>query len=464
MCLAVAIILSAASATAIAAIAAIAAAIMSSTATAIAIRKAAETAVTNYVVRSIASTEYTDEEARNFRNDILQALLDVPSNVGGGEHGHTYLVESQEQHHKRTGTTTDYAEARKPPETATFANDSPKDIAEARAKHAAAFEAYHTQEGARAGARKLIVANAPKDILLEHWDEERGGFGGSDPRPMLATVMTGAIPRTVVDGSALCDTRDRKLTFDTAETLAVQFSKAAQAINQLTTLFSVTTCEAELKMKWMGSIEGEKEFEDQVEDWKRAEKTGSARKDGSTGTALKDFIEYFGARDTELRRLDKVRAQRGGQRGAVNAAREQDLEERIAQRVAADVNSKLADLAVAVEDQVYAAAEGGAPTSAPPAAEESAVLTLLKNMDARLQKLESGGGGGRRRRGDRNAGKDGDASAAATGERAPCKNCGAKHDLPDDECWKLEKNKDKRPAWYQKRLDRRSKKNGGAGE
>ena len=53
--------------------------------------------------------------------------------------------------------------------------------------------------------------------------------------------------------------------------------------------------------------------------------------------------------------------------------------------------------------------------------------------------------------------------AEGHGETTTCKNCGAKHDHPDDDCWKLEKNKDKRPAWYQKRLDRRAKKNGGTG-
>ena len=127
------------------------------------------------------------------------------------------------------------------------------------------------------------------------------------------------------------------------------------------------------------------------------------------------------------------------------------------------MNDELTDLAAAVEDHVNAAAEGGAPASAPHAARENEILTLLKGMDVRLQKLESDGGS-RRRRGARNADKKGDAGTSATGERAPCQHCGLKHDLADDDCWKLEKNKDKRHAWYQKRLDRRAKKNGGAGE
>ena len=81
---------------------------MVSSTTAIAIRNAAETAIGSHVVRTIDTPEYADENARNFKNNLIAATQNVPTTLAGGEHGHTYLLESQEDHHTRTGTDKDY--------------------------------------------------------------------------------------------------------------------------------------------------------------------------------------------------------------------------------------------------------------------------------------------------------------------------------------------------------------------
>ena len=82
--------------------------------TAIAVRNAAKTAIASRTVRAIQTPEYADEDARNLKNDLIATARDVPTTLAGGEHGHTYLLESQEEHHMRTGTDKDYLEAKHP--------------------------------------------------------------------------------------------------------------------------------------------------------------------------------------------------------------------------------------------------------------------------------------------------------------------------------------------------------------
>ena len=87
---------------------------MVSSTTAIAICNAAETAIGSHVVRTIDTLEYTKSTARNLKNDLIAAAQNVPTTLAGGDNGHTYLLESQEDHHARTGANKDYVEATRP--------------------------------------------------------------------------------------------------------------------------------------------------------------------------------------------------------------------------------------------------------------------------------------------------------------------------------------------------------------
>ena len=127
---------------------------MVSSTTTIAIRNAAKTAITSRTVRSIQKPEYTDEEARNFKNDLIAAARDVPTTLAGGEQGHTYLLETQEEHHERTGTNDNYVEAKRP-EPIKFAGDATAAaIAQLREDQATKEEAFNTQEGCIVGLRE----------------------------------------------------------------------------------------------------------------------------------------------------------------------------------------------------------------------------------------------------------------------------------------------------------------------
>ena len=427
-----------------------------SSATAITTRNAAENAITNRVVRAITSTAYTDEEAREFKNSLIAAARDVPTRLGGGAHGHTFLLETQAEHHRRTRTATDYAEATLPAElTYTGTNaDAAWKIAQLKNDQAVREEQYHTQEGTRVGLRKKIVANVPNALIIQHHDPD-DHYDEVEPRVLLATIMDGATPITAVDGRALTEARDRALTFDTDETLAVQFAKARKEMRDLQNKHGVATSEGELMMKWMVNLDGEEEFNDEVEEWK-------ARADDQK--TLANFIAHFAKRDREVRRKIKGRPKSGGYHGAANAAEEPaDLEERILQRLGAQMEEEVANLAAAVDASINNAAAADAPAPparAPPApatATNNEMLALLKTIEERLKKVESGGGGRRRgRRGNPNATGDGNGDGAGDGERQPCRHCGRKHKHPDDKCWDLPENAADRPAWYQEKLDKKA--------
>ena len=63
------------------------------------------------------------------------------------------------------------------------------------------------QEGARAGLRKLIIANVPAKILIELKDA-KSELDEVEPRPLLSTIKK-------------CAARDTPFTFDTVTTLTM---------------------------------------------------------------------------------------------------------------------------------------------------------------------------------------------------------------------------------------------------
>ena len=427
---------------------------MVSTTTTIAVRNAAKTAITSRTVRAIQTTEYTDEDARNLKNDLIAAARDVPTTLAGGDQGHTYLLESQEEHHVRTGTDVDYVEAKRP-NPIKFAKDATAaDIAQLREDQAAENEVFNTQEGCIMGLREAIISNVPRSILLEHFDTN-DGFNRVHPRDLLATVVQNATPVTITDGRALKKERDKELTFHTDTPLAVQFAEAKRAVEQLLTLHGVTSSESDLMMTWLGDLEREKDFEDEVAEWK-------AKK---TGKDLTTFVSFFAKRDREVRRINKIRTAAGaGYHSAANV-REEDLEARILQSLEAKVETEMANLAENVTEAVARAADSDA--SEQPADDATAyaatassgtadqVLTLLKSLDTRLQKIESGRSNRRQRNRQSDSGSGGD---GGDGGEAKCKHCGRVHPkISEDKCWTLPENKGDAPEWFIRRLERKNK-------
>ena len=284
-------------------------------------------------------------------------------------------------------------------------------------------------------------------------EDPESGLDEVEPRRLLATIKKHAAPITVLDAMALRLARDAPLTFDTTDTLATQFALSKKAEGDLNRIHTITSSESERMMMWLLEIEKQKDFEDQVVEWR-------AR---TTNNDLDNFVAFFSKRDVEVRRLNKMVTGRAAAAGYHSAANIDEIDKRVDDRVQAE----MANLAAAVEAAIDAGRyDNGATaafaykqetaanvadelTSPSPADTNNAILKELKAISARLEKVEKGGGrrhGGRRHDG---TAKDATTKAADDG-RKPCVHCGKRHKLPDEKCWALEKNKDDRPNNYVK--------------
>ena len=73
-----------------------------------------------------------------------------------------------------------------------------------------------------------------------------------------------------IEGEAkeLKQARDAPLTFDSPETLKVQFNLRKKVILDLQRLHQVETSWSEMMMEWLLALEKEEEFEDEVAEWR----------------------------------------------------------------------------------------------------------------------------------------------------------------------------------------------------
>ena len=420
-----------------------------STATNIATRSAAEAGVTKAVVTPIDAVDYNLEEFRKFNRTVVNAARAVPSSAGGGANGHIFLLETVAAYTTRTGGTC-YTKAVQPGPIDFTGSTTNAQIARVKETRAADLETHNTQEGVRAGLRKIIVANVPAKILVQHEDAE-SGLDEVEPRVLLATIKERAAPVTCIDAMALKSARDAPLTFDTSDPLATQFALIKKAVADLQRIHSITTSESELMMMWLLEIEKENDFEEQVVEFR-------AR---TTNNGFNDFITFFSKHDVEVCCLNKMVQGRAKAAGYHSAANVQETHKYIDDKVDAEMANLADAFEAAMEDRALDSAATAAPVNnnetaanvadkltSNTANNQDAILAALKTTSDRLEKVEKGGGG-RRRRGRGGADKE-ENSRAASGERKPCVNCGKRHNVPDEKCWALDANKDNRPKNYVK--------------
>ena len=214
-------------------------------------------------------------------------------------------------------------------------------------------------------------------------------------------------------------------------------------------------------MTWLRDLERETDFEEEAEEWKNKK----------TGRDLTTFISFFSKRDREVRRINKVQTAAGaGYHSAANV-REEDLEARLLQSLEAKVETGMANLAEDMTEAIARAADGegnssggdgGGATAYAATANDGTtneVLALLKVLDTRIQKIESGRNSRkqRNRQSDDSDGK-GDGGGGDGGGGAKCKHCDRVHPkTPEHKCWTLPENKGDVPEWFLRRLERKNK-------
>ena len=165
-----------------------------STATSIATQSAAKAAVMKAVIVPMNNVEYNLETYRKFSSSMFNAAHAVPSTVGGGNHGHIYLLESTAVYTTRMGGTS-YTEVVHPGAIDFTKATTNTQIARVKETRATDLETYSTQKGVRAGLRKIIIVNVPAKILVELEDME-SGLDKVEPWRLLETIKGRAAPVT----------------------------------------------------------------------------------------------------------------------------------------------------------------------------------------------------------------------------------------------------------------------------
>ena len=134
--------------------------------TAIATRSAAEKAITCCDIVTIQSTKYMEEEARALKRSLVAATKSVPTTVGGGAHGHIYLLESVTEYTAK-GVDAGYTKA-PAPTGITFTTGATAAVLTQEKENAVdKAETYHTQEGSWVGLHKAIPTNVPRETIIE---------------------------------------------------------------------------------------------------------------------------------------------------------------------------------------------------------------------------------------------------------------------------------------------------------
>ena len=395
-----------------------------SSSTTIATRRAAEEAVLSGVVVPIPSVEFNVEHFRKFYRSVVNTARPVPTEIGGGGHGHIYLLEDHATYMLQTGGV-DWVEAVRPGPLDFTGITTNAGIARIRETRSADLESHGTQEGARTGLCKKIIFNVPGSLLVA-LEDAQSGLDKVDPCVLIAALKDRAAPVTVQDAQTLKAGQDKKLTFDDETPLATQFALAKKAMADLLSIHRVATSETELVMEWYAEIEKENDFEKEVAEFRER----------VAHHGFEDFITCFSDRDVEVRRLNKLLPSRAKAMGYHSAANVQDLDKRINEKVEGEV----ANLAELIEAALNAGALDGSAldqTVAPEAAanvadisKDNAIMTALKDIQDRLSKVE--GGGGRRHGRDRK--KKDNATKPGDEERKPCKHCSKRHIQPNDKC------------------------------
>ena len=320
-------------------------------------------------------------------------------------HGHLYVLMDASMYNERT--TKSYTDARNPG-TVTFVPGA-DDVALAQEKvnHSVAAELFHTQEDVFLSLRNAIIANVPKDIVIELKDLEYD-YDKVHPRTLLTHIITNAKPESVLNAKQLKALHDTALTFDGNKNLATQFVAIRKSMDELKRIHDISTSETEMMMEWLFSIKQQTDFEDKANEWREKTKNNT----------FHNFIRFFADRDKRVRRLAKLRPKATADAGysSVASIRDTDLEERMTD----NINDSLIALALTMDESLHQAVPANkaksptppasrdrsrspAPTRAPSPAmcTNTAILETLKAIEARIVVMEKRGGGGGRRRANR---------------------------------------------------------------
>ena len=347
----------------------------------------------------------TSHDLTNLEKEIISILANIPTTLGGGNHGHVGVIMEPTDYSTMTGGI-DFVNPANPGiyPTGLALNAAAGTRAREEAIHKELIAQFETLEGVKLGTKDLILEAVDNEYLSEI-EHDTLGYLNQTPRQMIEHLLTRGGALDFADTKDLLAERDGE--WNVTENPQIYFNRVEKAIKGLRRN-GITSDLNERRDIALFQLKATGEFDPAVREW---EAKPAADK---TWANIKTFISAEYAKENKQNKLSAKHFK-------VNAMMEQ----------AEATEELIASLTEAHTRQMEALVK-----STTEAMKE--MMLLLKDNKTPTPKAT-----------DEDKKKKRDDKRKKYNDAPVCKHCGKKHpSKAEDECWELEKNKDSRPATW----------------
>jgi hypothetical protein len=345
----------------------------------------------------------TSHDLTNLEKEIISILANIPTTLGGGNHGHVGVIMDQLDYNTMT-TGIDFVNPVNPGiyPAGLALNAAAGTRAREEAIHKELIAQFETFEGVKLGTKDLILEAVDNEYLSEI-EHDTLGFLNQTPRQMIEHLLTRGGALDFADTKHLLSERDGE--WNVTENPQIYFNRVEKAIKGLIRN-GINSDLNERRDIALFQLKATGEFDPAVREW---EAKPAADK---TWANIKTFISAEYAKENKQNKLSAKHFK-------VNTMQEQAeaTEELIAHLTEAHTRQ----METLVQTTTAAMKE---------------MMLLLKENKTPINKVPDEE---KQRKRDEKKKKYNDAPV--------CKNCGKKHpSKAENECWELEANKASRPA------------------
>ena len=347
----------------------------------------------------------TSHDLTNLEKEIISTLANIPTTLGGGNHGHVGVIMDPTDYNTMTGGTAFVNPVNPGIYPAGLAlNAAAGTRARAEAEHKELINQFETFEGVRLGTKDLILEAVDNEYLSEI-EHDTLGYLNVTPRQMIGHLLTRGGALDFADTKDLLAERDGE--WNVTENPQLYFNRVEKAIKGLTRN-GINSDLNERKDIALFHLKATGEFDAAVREW---EAKPAADK---TWANIKTFITAEYAKENKQNKLSAKHFK-------ANAIQEQaEITEEI---IANLTEAHTRQMETLVKTTTEAMKE---------------MMLLLKNNNAPNDKIT-----------DEEKKKRREEKKKKYNNAPVCKNCGKKHpSKAEDECWELEKNKASRPSTW----------------
>ena len=347
----------------------------------------------------------TSHDLTNLEKEIISTLANIPTTLGGGNHGHVGVIMDPTEYNTMTGGTAFVNPVNPGIYPAGLAvNAAAGTRARAEAEHKELINQFETFEGVRLGTKDLILEAVDNEYLSEI-EHDTLGYLNVTPRQMIGHLLTRGGALDFADTKDLLAERDGE--WNVTENPQLYFNRVEKAIKGLTRN-GINSDLNERKDIALFHLKATGEFDAAVREW---EAKPAADK---TWANIKTFITAEYAKENKQNKLSAKHFK-------ANAIQEQaEITEEI---IANLTEAHTRQMETLVKTTTEAMKE---------------MMLLLKNNNAPNDKIT-----------DEEKKKRREEKKKKYNNAPVCKNCGKKHpSKAEDECWELEKNKASRPSTW----------------